>query len=318
MVDGLAAVELGSMLLDLGPERGHLGRARRFERVPVPEPADLFAAGVTERLSEQALAAGSALKMLATPWRLPGASLRFARTMARAALPPAPASPLNRSSSARRRLAGVARPLEDLKIVRDAFGVTINDVLLAATAGALRAFFEERGELAGPLKAMVPVSVRAEDEALGNRISFMFVELPCQFDDPLVRLMQVHRDTAQRKREGDPDEAGAALNAIGYAPRMLQRAVTGLVSSPRMFNLVVSNIPGPRPPLYLRGCRLETAWPVVPLAEGHALSVGMTTVRDEACFGLYADGAVLPDVSRLAEHLDAAVDDLLAVVPEPS
>jgi WS/DGAT/MGAT family acyltransferase len=316
MVDGLAAVELGAMLLDLEPARGPLGRARRFDRVPVPEQADLFASGVVDRLSEQALAAGAALRVAATPWRIPGAGLRFARTLARAALPVAPSSPLNRGGSAKRLLAGVARPLDDLRRVRQAFDVTVNDVLLAAVAGGLRSFFDERGDPPAPLKAMVPVSVRADGEALGNRISFMFVELPCQHDDPLVRLMQVHRDTAQRKREGDPDAADAALQSIGYAPRMLQRAMTGLVASPRMFNLVVSNIPGPRVPLYMRGCRLETAWPVVPLAESHALSVGMTTVRDQACFGLYADASVLPDVDRLALHLDSAIDDLLIAAAE--
>jgi hypothetical protein len=84
-----------------------------------------------------------------------------------------------------------------------------------------------------------------------------------------------------------------------------------LVASPRAFNLVVSNIPGPPQPLYMLGCELQAVYPVVPLAEGHALSVGMTTIQGQACFGLYADREALPDVDRLAHHLDAALDELL-------
>ena len=313
MVDGLAAVELGSMLLDLEPERGPLGRARRFERVPLPEPADLFAEGVAERVEEQVRVVGGAMRGLLTPWRLPAAGVRMAATLARAALPPAPASALNRPGSGARRLAHASRELDELRSVRQAFEVTVNDVLLAAVAGGLRSFLLGRGEEPLPLKAMVPVSVRGEDGGeLGNRISFMFVELPCDIDDPVVRLMQVHRDTALRKRLGDPDGAESALQALGHAPRIVQRAMTGLVSSPRMFNLVVSNIPGPRVPLYMRGCRLETAWPVVPLAAGHGLSIGMTTIGDLACFGLYVDEAVLPDVDDLALHLEAAIDELVS------
>jgi WS/DGAT/MGAT family acyltransferase len=312
MVDGMAAVELGAMLLDLEPERGRLGRARRFDRVPVPEPVDMFASGVADRVEEQVRAAGTAARALMTPWKLPAAGVRMAATLARAALPPAPASALNSGSSSDRRLAHCARPLADLKLVRDAYGVTVNDVVLAVVAGGLRGFLAGRGDEPTPLKAMVPVSVRGEDTVeLGNRISFMFVELPCAQQDPVVRLMQVHRDTSHRKRLGDPDGADSALQALGFAPRIVQRAMTGFVSSPRMFNLVVSNIPGPSVPLYLRGCRLETAWPVVPLAEGHALSVGMTSIGDRACFGLYADEAVLPDVDDLALHIEAAVDELI-------
>lgn len=312
MVDGLAAVELGSMLLDLEPDRGPLGRPRRFERVPLPEPAGLLAEGVADRIEEQMRAAGGAVRGLFTPWKLPAAGARMAATLARAALPPAPASPLNGSGSSARRLAHCARGLDELRSVKSAFEVTLNDVLLAAVAGGLREFLLARGDESLPLKAMVPVSVRGEGTGeLGNRISFMFVELPCDVDDPVVRLMRVHRDTAERKRLGDADGADAAVHALGLAPRIVQRAVTGLVSSPRMFNLVVSNIPGPRVPLYLRGCRLESAWPVVPLAAGHALSIGMTTVGNRACFGLYADRAVLPDVDDLARHLDAAIDELL-------
>lgn len=319
MVDGLAAVQLGTLLLDTEPQRPPFALPDPdIDAADPPEPGELLAGGVLDLLRDQAQIAQTSLRAFGSlgAWRaLPGTTARAARTLAHAVLPPAPRTLLNGPSSPRRHLATLTRPLEDLRTVRHRYEVTVNDVLLAACAGGLRSFLLERGEDAPRLKTMVPVSVRPQgaESELGNRISFMFVELPCDEPDPVVRLMHVHRDTAARKRDGEPADAGAALQAIGYAPRRFQRAVTQLVSSPRMFNLVVSNIPGPRIPLYLRGCRLEAAWPVVPLAEQHALSIGMTTVEELACFGFYSDAEALPDADVLAGHVDCALDELLAL-----
>ena len=111
-----------------------------------------------------------------------------------------------------------------------------------------------------------------------------------------------------------PEEADAALQALSYAPRPVQKAAAHALASPRVYNLVVSNIPGPRIPMYMRGCRLREAFPVVPLSDGHALSVGMTTIGDQACFGLYADPETLPDADALARDLDAEIDALRATM----
>jgi hypothetical protein len=161
---------------------------------------------------------------------------------------------------------------------------------------------------------MVPVNVRSADdsEGTGNRISFLFVELPCDQPDPLVRLMTVHRATAQRKRDGEAADTDAALQALALMPKSVQRAMAGAVAHPRLFNLVVSNLPGPALPLYLRGCRLRELHPAVPLAQRHALSIGVATVAGRACFGLYADRATLPDADALAADLDASIDELVA------
>lgn len=313
MVDGLAAVELGTMLLDADAERPPF---RRFKRPEVeaspPDPVQLLADSVLDRLGDQARVARASLRALTSPTDIPRAGARMVRTLVHTALPPAPATSLNGPSSPRRHLGRASRPLEDLKQVGERFGTTVNDVLLAASAGALGTLFAERGEQPSCLKAMVPVSVRGETELLGNRISFIFVELPCDEVDPLVRLMRVNRETGDRKRSGIPAVADAALQAVSYAPRSVQRVLTQMVSSPRTFNLVVSNIPGPRVPLYLRGCRLQEAWPVVPLAENHALSIGMTTIGDQACFGLYVDADAMPDADDLALYLEEAVDELVS------
>jgi hypothetical protein len=171
-----------------------------------------------------------------------------------------------------------------------------------------------RGEDPVPLKAMVPVSVREPDGGadLGNRISFMFVELPCDEPDPMRRLLDVHLATTRRKDDGDPEGADAAMRAISYAPRAIKGAISRLAASPRTFNITVSNIPGPREPLYMRGCELEAAYPVVPIAENHAVSIGLTTIKDGAFLGVYADRRALPDADDLARAVDAELDALLA------
>ena len=98
---------------------------------------------------------------------------------------------------------------------------------------------------------------------------------------------------------------------LKYMPRTAQHAVSRMIASPKTFNLTVSNIPGPREPMYMRGCELEAAYPVVPIADKHALSVGMTTIRDDCCFGLYAASEILPDSDELAADVNASIDELL-------
>ena len=111
-----------------------------------------------------------------------------------------------------------------------------------------------------------------------------------------------------------PEDADAAMQALAHAPRTVQKAAAHALASPRVYNLVVSNIPGPRIPMYLCGCRLREAYPVVPLSDRHALSIGMTTIGDDACFGLYADPETLPDADALALDLHAALDELRATM----
>ena len=113
-----------------------------------------------------------------------------------------------------------------------------------------------------------------------------------------MRLRLIGEATSARKESGVPEDADSALKTLSYAPQTVQKAAAHALASPRVYNLVVSNIPGPRMPMYLRGCRLHDAYPVVPLSARHALSVGMTTIGDHACFGLYADPETLPDSDR--------------------
>ena len=318
MVDGMAAVELASMLLDPTPEPP-VEDSGGWRPASLPAPARRFAKAAVDRTFEGLELWRATTALAWSPWRwpsIPGAALASARTLTGALLPIAPRSLLNAGSSPLRTLAALRRPLDDLRAVKARHGGTVNDVVLTACAGALRAFALERGEDPAALKAMVPVNVRDRSsggDGLGNRISFLFVELPCDEPDAARRLDRVRAAMDTRKAAGDPERTDDLLDAVGKAPMPVQRAVSHAMASPRMFNLVVSNIPGPPGRLYMDGCELLEAFPVVPLAEGHALSIGMLTVQGDACFGLYSDREALPDAGRLGDHLDAALDELLAL-----
>ena len=192
--------------------------------------------------------------------------------------------------------------------------MTPNDVVLAACAGALRRFAERSGEPPQPLKVMVPADVRTSDDdaASGNRISFLFLELPCDEADPVARLRAVGAATEQRRRDGEAENVDAAFRALALSPRPLQRMLAHAFAHPRLFNLTISSVPGPAVPRYMRGCRLRSVHSAVPLAGRHALSIGVVMVAGEACFGIYADAATLPDADALGEDLEAALDELVA------
>jgi diacylglycerol O-acyltransferase / wax synthase len=316
MVDGLAAVELSSLLLDPTPEPvacNHNGWAA----TPAPNSSALMFGAARDRLGEQLEMLRWPLRAAVSPSRAVSAIAAGAPRVARAlahSLRPAPESSLNMPLSPLRRLAWAQRPLDDLRKVKRAHGTTVNDVLLAAVAGGVRKLMTGLGEEPVSLKAMVPVSVRDERDVLGNHVSFMFADLPCDEPDPLRRLGRVHATMSQRKRDGEPEGADLAFKAAAYTPGVVQHAISRIFASPRTFNLVVSNIPGPPLQLYLRGCPLQAAYPVVPLADSHALSVGMTSVADSVCLGIYADREAIPQAGQLASDIDTEIGELLATV----
>jgi diacylglycerol O-acyltransferase len=308
MVDGTAVVQLGNLLLDATPEPGDTEPSPWAPR-PVPSARSRFARGALERLGDTAALALEPARMAAAPHRLPSTLARAARTSARMIVPPAHASPLNRPGSARRHHVRVTREVRELRVLRKRFRVSPNDVLLAACAGALRRYLDPRV----PLKAMVPADVRAhEDSASGNRISFVFVELPTDEPDPVRRLRAVHHATAARRADGAAETLDAAFRTLALTPGPVQHVLAHAFAHPRLFNLTVSSVPGPAVTRYLRGRRLDTVHPSVPLAGRHALSIGVVTVAGNACVGITADPDTLPDADELSEHLSAAFDELLA------
>jgi diacylglycerol O-acyltransferase len=314
MVDGIAAVELATLMLDTTPEPAPV-ELEEWRPAPGPTGLRLLAGGLLDRAREGARLARLPLDLALRPRRaleLVGTGASALRA-ARHSFSRAPESALNERISPNRHVAFARRPFADLRAIKVRHGASVNDVLLAAAAGGIRRLLVRRGETPAALKTMVPVSVRGDGEAgeLGNRISFVFVELPCDEPDPVRRLDRVKGAMAERKEAGEPEAAQVVLDAVAYAPRTVQRVVSRAAASARAFNLVVSNIPGPPVPLYMLGCKLEEVYPVVPLADEHAVSIGLNTVDDQAFFGIYADREALPDADELAMAIAESVDELL-------
>ncbi|MEY2517234.1 MAG: diacylglycerol O-acyltransferase / wax synthase, partial [bacterium] len=295
LVDGLAAVELMALLLDVTPDPEPGASAAESAAGWVPRAVPTAAALAGDAISHQA---ANAIALARVPLRwmrdprtiaeVPAVAWRVAQAVVHTAQPLARPSRLNGAMSSMRHLAWHSRPLEDLRIIKRRFGTTVNDILLSASAGALRALHVEDAEQPHDVKAMVPVSVQAPDAEWGNRIAFMFLELPCAEADPVWRLREIHVAMRERKREGEPQGADAVLEALSFAPRRVRRLASKLLASPRLSNLTISNIPGPNVPLYLMGCEVERAIPIVPLTDGQGISIGLTTIHERACFGFFA------------------------------
>jgi diacylglycerol O-acyltransferase / wax synthase len=304
MVDGLAVVELGNLLLDSAPDAPHRLEGH-WEPAPEPTPGQRLGRAIADRIGETAGLLATPLRLASNVRALPGTARMVGHTL----LPPAPPSPLNRHGSGRRHHTRVTRTLDELRTIRRAFGVSPNDVVLAACAGALHHFLDEPPAL----KVMVPADVRSVDDAAasGNRISFVFLELPTREPDPLARLRAIRRATEQRRRDEEADRLDDAFRVLALTPKPLQRTLAHAFAHPRLFNLTISSVPGPAVTRYLRGCRLREVHSAVPLSAHHGLSIGVVTVAGNACFGIQSDPATVPDADDLAAHLDAAFDELL-------
>jgi WS/DGAT/MGAT family acyltransferase len=316
LVDGLSALDIGHVLLDETPEVA-LPAPEPWQARPAPGRFELALQAV-EELAVRPTSALGAVRGALTDVRstagraagLAGGVLRAARSAAFAA----PASPLNATVGARRRVAVARVDLGDVKKVRTAHGGTVNDVLLTVVTGALREWLLSRGQpvVGGTsVRALVPVSIE-DDAAPGGTVASHLVDLPVGEPNPRVRLARI--GYAMRSvGSGVGADALAALS--GFAPPTLHalgvRAARGL--SRRLFNLVVTNVPGPQVPLYAAGGRVLEVFPVVPLVRGQGLSIGMTSYDGRVYVGLNADAESVGDVDLLADLVEEELGELLAV-----
>jgi diacylglycerol O-acyltransferase / wax synthase len=310
LVDGKSAVELALLLFDLEPD-AEPERSNGWLPATPPSGARLALDALVSGAAEPLRAARGMARLAGSPGDggLTGTLRRAAFAFEQDLLRSAPSSYLNAPIGPQRVLVRHRARMADIVEAKLKGGVTVNDVCLAAVAGALRELASLRGEKPMPLKAMVPVSVRGEGERhdLGNRISFAFVDLPVEVRSRAGRLERIHRATSDFKQSGRPAGTGAVLGTLGLLPDPLKSRAARLASSARVFNLTVSNIPGPRFPVYMLGAELREAYPVVPLGGEHSLSIGMFSYRDHLFFGLYADPETLPEVRRLPMLLNAEV-----------
>jgi WS/DGAT/MGAT family acyltransferase len=288
--------------------------------MPTPEPgaADLVAAGVRALVgsgTEIAARAVSAATRPETTLRRVREAVEGVGEILWAGLNPAPETPLNVEIGPHRRLAVVRNDLEDYKTIKDALGGTVNDVVLTVVAGALRRWLHSRGVRTEgmELRGLVPVSIRGEDERgqLGNRIAAMRGPLPVYIADPVARLRFVKQamDGLKESKQALGAEVIAGVN--NFAPPTILAQASRINFSTRLFNLIVTNVPGPQVPLYVLGRELQDLFPVAFLPEQHALAVAIMSYNGKLNFGLLADFDALPDLDVIVQGLDEARDELL-------
>ncbi len=227
---------------------------------------------------------------------------------------PAPHTSLDVRIGGARRLAAVDVPLAELKQIKDELGGTVNDVVLAATAGGLQRLFERRGERidAEALRAMVPVSVRLASErlALGNRVSSLFVDLPIAEPDPLLRYRKTVAASRELKQAGQSQGGEALVELAGVAPPLIHGVVARLAFTPRLFNLTITNVPGPQTTLYALGAPLRRVFPLVPIFAGHAVGVAVVSYDGRVTFGINADRVEVADLGVLRDGIEESLAEL--------
>ena len=324
MVDGLSAVDIGQVILDVTPEPRE---SPPDCWLPAADPSwlELVGGAVIDNMRRPSAMIDTVRSgvsdVRATARRTVGAVagiLALTRTAARSA----PLTPLNTPIGELRRYGMAATSLDDYKRIRKAHApdaaITVNDVVLAVVAGALRAWLLTRGEPVKPsssVRAMVPVSIRSPDQAgtLGNRISSFFVDLPIGEPNAVMRLHQVSYAMRAHKESGQAVGADLIAGLAGFAPPTMHAlsAQLGSSFSQRMFNTIVTNVPGPQFPLYAAGARMLATYPVVPLVKNQALSIGLTSYDGGVYYGLNADRDAMADVDVLAQCIEDALAELL-------
>ncbi|MDP3714448.1 MAG: wax ester/triacylglycerol synthase family O-acyltransferase [Mycobacteriales bacterium] len=330
-IDGVSGNDILAAVLDLTPE----GRPdERVDRPPVERPpsaARLLARSGVSLAGHPVRAARVGLSLLRSAPDLAAAAPRLpvidrllrrehADVLSRPGLR-APATPFNRSIGPHRRWAFVSLSLDDVKAVKNAHGTTVNDVVMALSAGALRRWLLDHDALPeAPLVAGVPVSVRSDAEkgAGGNRVSSMLAALPTQLADPVERLQAVRAAMGHAKSQHGALPADllsdvtqfAAPALAGQAARLAARL--RLVERVSAFNLIISNVPGPPVPLYYAGARLLAYYPLSAIADGQGLNITVMSYDGELHFGLIADRYLVPDLDALAGYLADELKDLLS------
>jgi diacylglycerol O-acyltransferase / wax synthase len=225
-------------------------------------------------------------------------------------LRPGADTPLDRHIGSEREVAWTVLPLARLKAIGRAGGGTVNDAVLAVVAGALRGWLGEHGSAPVDVRAQIPVCLHLrDDDAAGNRDSFLNVDLPLHEPDPLERLRTIVAETRERKFDHDAEALYAFFHALGHF-RPLYMGVTRLISGPREFALSVSNVPGPRERPAICGHELREFCSFAEPADRHALRVAVLSLGDELAFGLCSDPAAIGGLDRLAERIELAAAEL--------
>jgi hypothetical protein len=223
-------------------------------------------------------------------------------------------SPFDREVGPMRRIAFAAVPFQPLHdAARALCGATVNDAVLAIVAGALRRWLEHHHGSLGSVRLRVPVSLHSEGDRAGNRDSFFTVPVSLHEPDPVLRLREVHAQTAERKREHDAEQLERFLVELGRASPRLERFAERIEAGARSFALAVSNVPGPPRPVSVLGTPVESMHSVAEIGRHHALRIAVVSIAGRLCFGFVADAAVVDDLGAMARGVEAEAAELVAV-----
>ena len=329
LVNGITAVDIGNVLVDGNPTGGE-GVLTTWRPAPEPSSVELLVGAVAEAVRTPSQVVDTVQSGVAdvakTVGKVASVAGEVLSTVARVSARPAPTSPLNVTVGRARRYVMVGTDLEDYRTVRTRLGqgsfadeVTINDVILATIAGAFRSWLLTRGEsvyTGTTVRAMVPVSVHdGSDPPTGAQVTACFVDLPVGEPGPSMRLHQIAFSMRQQMEGGTRRAVSAdTLTGLGgFAPptmHALGARLGGMVSR-RLYNVVITNVPGPQTPLYAAGARMVSTYPVTPLGRGQALSIGLTSYDGGVYYGLYADRDAIPDADVLGRGVVDSLHELL-------
>ena len=323
LVDGVGSVDVAYLLLDTEPN------PPERPQMPVPPSTDSLVLRplvpsppqpITNAAQAGARVARAGMHAALHPREALERSAALAELIVRDELIGAPHSSLNVPIGSTRRFAVVNRPLEEFKAIRRALGGSINDVVLAACATGLRRLLLGRGEELHPrgLRAMVPVNVRQSSErlTLGNRVSSLFVELPVATEDARERHRRIVAATERLKSSSAATGAETMIDLAGLAPPVLHAALARSLYATRLFNVTITNVPGPQIPLYAFGARLREVHPVVPLAAAHSVGIAIFSYDGLVTFGVIADRESTPDIEVLTDGIEQGIEELSALTTQ--
>ena len=339
MVDGIGAIDIGQVLLDSAK-----GEDADTDDLWMPRPEPSGAQLVLEAVTEAVQRPGEIVEnvrsavvdVTATARKVTWALGGLASAVSAAAVP-SPGGPLNAPTTTQRRFAVARAKLDDLRAVRRTHGGTVNDAVLAVVSGALRNWLLSRGEVVSSsttIRAMVPMSIRGTESeqpadaagsaeqqparglSAGNRVAAYLVDLPVGEPNPVVRLHHISHAMRAHAESGRSVAAEALVGVSGVAPPTLHalgaRVANGF--SDRLFNVLMTNVPGPQVPLYAAGAKMTEMFPVVPLAKNQSLAIGVTSYDGGVYFGLNGDREAMPDVHVLAAMIGESVDEMIGTV----
>jgi diacylglycerol O-acyltransferase len=318
MIDGVAGIDIATVLFDASSEPSADGSEAPWVPHPEPSQAELVAEGVMDAVKTPLDLASRVVGAAQAPQETVRSALEAAEALgevAWAGLNPAPDTPLNVPIGPHRRIHWVRSRLDDFKAIKNSLGGTVNDAVITVVSGALRRWLRARGVRTEglELRALVPVSIRSGDQqgSLGNRIAAMRGPLPVYVGDPVERLRIVRQAMTGLKESKQALGAEVLAGLQGFAPPTILAQASRLNFSTRLFNLIVTNVPGPQFPLYMLGRKLEEIVPIAFLPEDHAMAVAVLSYDGGVDFGILGDYDALRDIAELGEFIEQSLDELL-------